>query len=110
MIEGLTARRTTKDVNVAAARDNKNKGFSFTRRTIAIVSVLSIVVAPIIASMFLPDFTLQYGWVESRSPAWFFGAKDVMKYTLLSGMTILPFHTHIISAIVGLYFGKDVGK
>ncbi len=111
MIAGLTARRTTKDVNVAAARDNTNKGFSFTRRIIALVSVISIVAVPILASVYLPDFTLSYGWFENKGGFWFFSdAKDVMKYTLLEGMTILPFHTHLLAAITGLYFGKDVAK
>jgi hypothetical protein len=111
MIQGLTARRTTKDVNVEAARTHKGKGFSFTRRTIAILSVISIVVLPIIASMAFPDFALSYGWVENKGGFWFFTeGKDIMKYTTLAGMTILPFHTHLLAAIVAMYFGKDVGK
>ena len=111
MIQGLTARRTTKDVNVAAARDNKDKGFSFTRRLIALISVISIVAIPILASVYMPDFHLSYGWTEAKGGFWFFSdAKEVMKYTDLDGMVILPFHTHLLAAITGLYFGKDVTK
>jgi hypothetical protein len=111
MIQGLTARRTTKDVNVEAARKHKSKGFSWTRRSIAILSVLSIVVLPLVASVYVPDFNLSYGWFENKGGFWFFSeGKDKMQFIELVGTTILPYHTHMLAAIVAMYFGKDVGK
>lgn len=111
MIQGLTAKRTIKDVNVEAARNVHNKGFSFTRRTIALLSVLAIVCLPIVASIYVPDFNLSYGWFENKGGFWFFSeGRDKMQFIELVGTTILPYHTHMLAAIVAMYFGKDVGK
>jgi hypothetical protein len=107
MIAGLTAR--TKDVQ--AARKVPDKAFSFTRRFIAIVSVLTIVALPLLASTYIPDFALSYGYVENKGGFWFFSdGRDVMKFVTLTGMTLLPFHTHMMSAIAGLYFGQSSVK
>ena len=111
MIQGLTAKRTIKDVNVEAARKHKGKGFSFTRRSIALISVLCIVALPIIASITNPEFALSYGWFENKGGFWFFSeGRDKMQFIELVGTTILPYHTHMLAAIVAMYFGKDVGK
>jgi len=61
--------------------------------------------------MFVPDFTLTYGWTQNKGGFWFFSEGwDKMKYVTLAGMTILPFHTHTVSAIIGLYFGTSSVK
>ena len=107
MIQGLTARGKLRD----SARQFKGKTVAFTRRTIALLSVGAIIVLPLLAAVFQPDLVLNYGWVQNKGGFWFFSeGRDVMKFITLGGMTILPFHTHTISAIIGLYFGPSSVK
>ncbi len=106
----LLRNRKQSQSEVESARSHRNKGFSFTRRTIAIAAVGAIVVLPLLASTLIPDMTLNYGWQHGKGGFWIFtDPREVMKFITLTGMTILPFHTHMIAGITGLYFGK-LGK
>lgn len=109
MIQGLTARN--KAVDKARTFGEKNSKFSFTRRLIAITCVGSIVLLPLLASTFIPAMPLNYGWLEDTRGFWIFSdPRAIMQFVTLSGMTILPFHTHMMSAIAGLYFGASAVK
>lgn len=107
MIQGLTAR--TKAVD--AAREYSGNGFSFTRRVIALTCVFSIVTIPLLASIFMPAMPINYGWYESTGGFWIFtDPREVMHWITANGMMILPFHTHLMSAIAGMYFGHSSVK
>ena len=41
---------------------------------------------------------------------WLFGPDEVIKWKYAQGFVITPLDTHIVSAIVGLYFGAGFTK
>lgn len=94
-----------------AAREHKGAGFSFTRRTIALASVGAIIVAPILASIFMPGLPISYGFAEKVGGFMFFtSAADALVWTTGTGIVIGPVHTHLVYAIAGMYFGSSVVK
>lgn len=94
-----------------AAREFDNKGFRFTRRIIAISSTFAIVVLPVILGAFMPDMPIWIGYTEMKSGFWpFTDSTDVTKWTQMSGIVITPFHTHLMSSIVGMYFGGSIAS
>ena len=87
----------------------QDKTLQWTRRTIAILSVLSIVVLPKVAAIF--DVPVTYGWTEWSSGFWFFteGENIVQWHQQMGGGILLtPLDTHLVSAIIGLYFGGSL--
>jgi hypothetical protein len=105
--------KITKDV-----REYNNKGFQWTRRFIAVTATVAIVALPIILPAFLylfssagfAYFPITFGYTESLGGFWpFTEAKDVVKWTTVnSGILITPFHTHMMAAINGMYFGGSL--
>lgn len=99
------------------AREYGNKGFQWTRRFIAISAVLSIVVLPILAPAIIsllpvgiPYFPITFGYTELTGGFWpFTDAKDIINWkTIEGGILITPFHTHMMAAINGMYFGGSL--
>ena len=82
----------------------------FTRRTIAIAAVLSILVVPVLAGMFGVSVTT--GWTELSGGFWpFTGPQSHMIWHQVhGGIVITPLHTHVLMAIVGFYFGSSVAE
>lgn len=100
-----------KNEAVKAARDFKEPGFSFTRRTIALASVASIIVLPILGSIFYPNLPISYGFTESLGGFLFFtDPKDALVWTTGTGVVITPMHSHLVYAIAGMYFGSSSVK
>lgn len=96
-------------------RRSTNKTFSFTRRTIALVSILSIIMLPKIAALLAAAFDwplfVTVGYHEVQSGFWFFtDDKDTVTWKEAAGLAITPLDTHLVSAIVGLYFGNKIGR
>jgi len=102
----------TKNAAVAAARDTTNKGMQFTRRIITLSAVAAIVVWPKVVPVFWPEVPTIVGWTEWNPGFWFFtDGQDVVKWTTASkGLILTPLDTHLLSAIIGLYFGSSVVK
>jgi len=86
--------------------------FEWTRRTIAILGVLAIIVWPKIVPVFWPDvpvvvFTPIYDkgfwwWNETLQASewdWQYGA-----------IFITPLDTNLIAAVIGLFFGSEITK
>lgn len=98
--------------SVRAAREYKEPGFSFTRRTIALASIGSIIVAPILGGILFPNLPISYGFAESiRNGFLFFtNASDTLVWTTGTGVVIGPIHTHLVYAIAGMYFGSSSVK
>ena len=96
---------------VAAARDVKDKGFSFTRRTIALASVAAIIVLPILAGVLWPYTPISYGYEETTGGFLFFteAAKN-LTWATGTGIMITPIHSHLVYAIAGMYFGSSSTK
>jgi len=87
------------------ARQYENKGFQYTRRTIALIAVFAIIVLPKVVAMLKPELGVTVGWTEFHPGFLFFPGKDVTVWKEVSGLAITPLDTHLVVAIVGLYFG-----
>lgn len=91
------------------ARQYENKGFQWTRRLIALTSVFFIIAFPKIVALFAPATPIFIGYPE-LSPGFFFFTSAITKiqWIQLSGVVITPLDTHLLSAIIGLYFGGSL--
>jgi len=106
-IEGLSAQSKATDM----ARRYENKGFQITRRIIALSAVGAIIVWPKVIAVFWPEIPVTIGYTE-WSPGFLFftEGKELVKWQALKGLVITPLDTHLLSAIVGLYFGASMVK
>ena len=101
----------------SAVKDARDAGkndshFAWTRRLIALSAVFAIIVLPKMVAVFYPDVSVIVGYteVEGGFMNWLFGGGDVVKWQSAQGFVITPLDTHIVSAIVGLYFGAGFTK
>lgn len=96
---------------VQEAREVVDKGFSFTRRTIALTVVFSVVLLPKVVAVGWPEVNVVVGYSQWVSGFWpFTEGKEVIKWTTANGFVITPLDTHFTSAVIGLYFGHKVSK
>ena len=93
-----------------AAREYSNEGFQWTRRIIAILSVLAIVVLPKVAVLFFPDLVISVGYTQFKPGFLFIPEKEAMKWIEFTGLVITPLDTNLVAAIVGMYFGGSLVK
>ena len=93
-----------------AAREYSNEGFQWTRRIIAILAVLSIVVLPKVAVLFFPDLVISVGYTQFKPGFLFIPEKEAMKWIEFTGLVITPLDTNLVAAIVGMYFGGSLVK
>ncbi|WP_309383783.1 hypothetical protein [Cerasicoccus frondis] len=95
--------------HIDSARRYSNPGFQWTRRVIALTCVFSVIALPKIIAIWRPDILMQVGYPEIEEGFWFF-TNDVEKihWKEVRGLTITPLDTHLLSAIVGLYFGGSL--
>tara|TARA_R110000764_G_scaffold42165_2_gene94856 strand:- start:179 stop:616 length:438 start_codon:yes stop_codon:yes gene_type:complete len=95
---------------IEKARTYDNKGFQWTRRIIALIALLSIVVWPKFAPVFF-DTNVILTWTEfSRGFLFLIERKEMVIDKEFAGIVITPLDTHLMSAIVGLYFGGSLVK
>ncbi len=100
---------------VAMARDagKNDKHFAWTRRLIALSAVFAIIVLPKLVAVWYPDVQVIVGYSEMQAgflSGLFGGGTEIIKWKYASGFVITPLDTHIVSAIVGLYFGAGFTK
>ena len=93
-----------------AAREYGNEGFQWTRRIIAVLAVLSIVVLPKVAVIFFPDLTVTVGYTEFKPGFLFIPEKEAMRWVEFYGLVITPLDTNLVAAIIGMYFGGSLVK
>jgi len=106
----LLARADNQMKHIDKARAFKDKGFQFTRRIIALSAVGAIIVWPKIAPVFF-DTTVVLTWTEfTRGFLFLIESKEVVMDKTFNGLIITPLDTHLMSAIVGLYFGGSLVK
>lgn len=106
----LLARAETQMSFVEKARTYENKGFQFTRRIIALSAVFAIIVWPKVVPVFF-DTSVWLTWTElSRGFLFLIEKKEVVMDKEFFGIVITPLDTHLMSAIVGLYFGGSLVK
>ena len=99
----------------SAAREygSKDKHFAWTRRLIALGAVFSIIVLPKVAAIFYPEVGVVVGYSEIQGNIFSFlvgSDSEKVIWKEAAGFVITPLDTHIVSAIVGLYFGAGFAK
>ena len=101
-----------KQVNRARDAGKNDKHFAWTRRLIALSAVFSIIVLPKLVAVWYPEVTVYVGYTEMRGgfANWLFGPDEAIQWKMAKGFVITPLDTHIVSAIVGLYFGAGFTK
>lgn len=86
--------------------------FAWTRRIIALSSVFAIIVLPKVVAVFYPEINVIVGYTEVNGGIinWMFGGDGTVHWRAAKGFVITPLDTHLVSAIVGLYFGSGFTK
>lgn len=94
----------------------KEPRFAITRQLIALTAVFFIIAFPklypiIVLWMGLPYEGLVFGWTEFN-PSFFpwNEGKEVMVWKTVHGLAITPLDTHLMSAIIGFYFGNQIAR
>ena len=89
----------------------KDKGFAWTRRIIALISVFAIVVLPKMVAVFYPDVDVTVGYTNWRPGFWFLvEARERFEWITFQGLVITQLDTNLVSAIIGMYFGGSLVK
>ena len=107
--------RLMQRANFAAEQTDKARavedGFTkHTRRWIALMCVFAILVLPKLVFMISPETPIYVGYTEAVMQGWwiFASSTDVTQWKPLTGMVITPLDTHVVSSIIGLYFGGSL--
>lgn len=88
------------------ARHYDNRHFQWTRRLIALIAVFFIIVFPKIIAVVYPHLPIYIGYPElSQGFLFFTSSVSKIQWVQMTGLVITPLDTHLLSAIVGLYFG-----
>lgn len=92
------------------AREYENKGFQWTRRIIALTAVFFIIGWPKLVPVFF-DTSVYLTWTEfTRGFLFLIEQKEMTMDKEFFGVVITPLDTHLMSAIIGLYFGGSLVK
>lgn len=105
-IDGLAAQSEATDL----ARRYENKGFQVTRRIIALSAVFAVIVWPKVVAVFWPEVPVVVGYTEWNPGFLFFEGSEETTWQAVKGLVLTPLDTHLLSAIVGLYFGASMVK
>ena len=99
-------------VGQAREHGKKDVHFAWTRRIIALSAVFSIIVLPKLVAVWYPEVSVVVGYTEMNGGFWdwIFGTQEAIQWKSAYGFVITPLDTHIVSAIVGLYFGAGFTK
>jgi hypothetical protein len=92
------------------AREVTDKFTKNTMRWIALISVIAILVIPKLAPFIDPSLPIYVGYTETvQTGFWIFGSDiDMTQWKPMSGLVITPLDTHVVSSIIGLYFGGSL--
>ena len=92
------------------AREYENPGFQWTRRIIALTAVFFIIGWPKLVPVFF-DTSVYLTWTEfTRGFLFLIEQKEITMDKEYFGVVITPLDTHLMSAIIGLYFGGSLVK
>jgi len=97
-----------------AIREVKDKGFSFTRRVLALSVVGAIVVLPLLAPVFSPFIPVSFCTQAGADTQVFWGLfsydNSKLVCTNSTALQVLPFHVDMGMMVLGFYFGGRVTK
>ena len=106
----LLARAEPQMSFIEKARTYDNKGFQWTRRIIALTAVFMVIAYPKLVPV-LFDVPVILTWTEFTNGFLFLiEKKEILMDKSFAGVVITPLDTHLMSAIVGLYFGGSLVK
>ena len=106
----LLARADNQMKHIEKARTYDNKGFQWTRRIIALTAVFMVIAYPKLVPIFY-DIPVYLTWTEfTRGFLFLIEQKEILMDRSFAGVVITPLDTHLMSAIVGLYFGGSLVK
>ena len=106
----LLARADNQMKHIEKARTYENKGFQWTRRIIALTAVFMVIAYAKFVPVFF-DIPVILTWTEFTGGFLFLiDQKEVLMDKAFAGVIITPLDTHLMSAIVGLYFGGSLVK
>lgn len=109
-IATLLALRSEKpSLNIQRLQASPSSSLQWTRRVIAFIAVFSIILLPKLVSIYKPEVAIHIGYAQP-SPGFLWFNSDVERITWahLKGLVITPLDTHLLSAIIGLYFGGSL--
>ena len=96
---------------IEAARNVQDKGFTFTRRLIAITSIFAIIVLPKLVAVYAPEVSVTVGYTNWMPGFLFFReGREVFEWITFQGLVITQLDTNLVSAIIGMYFGGSLVK
>ena len=95
---------------VDKAREDTDAFTKNTRRWIALIAVVSILVIPKLAPFIDPSMPIYVGYTETVQEGWWIFSTDVdmTQWKPMTGLVITPLDTHVVSSIIGLYFGGSL--
>jgi hypothetical protein len=75
-----------------------------------LMCVMAIIVLPKLAPFIDPSLNIYVGYTEAVSSGWwiFSSSTDMTLWQPLEGLVITPLDTHVVSSIIGLYFGGSL--
>ena len=89
----------------------KDKGFAWTRRIIALSSVFAIVVFPKLVAVYYPDVLVTVGYTQWNPGFMFFTeGREIFEWITFEGLVITQLDTNLVSATIGMYFGGSLAK
>jgi hypothetical protein len=83
---------------------SERSSLQWTRRIIALTAVFSSVVLPKLIGLWRPDILIHIAYFQPKS-GWFCGDLSQVAWVHLQGVVITPLDTHLLCAVIGLYFG-----
>ena len=92
------------------ARDVTDSFTKNTRRWIALMCVFAILVLPKLVFLIAPETPIYVGYTEAVMQGWwiFASSGEITTWKPLEGLVITPLDTHVVSSIIGLYFGGSL--
>ena len=88
-----------------AARKFEAPGIQWTRRIITLTVVFFVVAFPKLVAVYMPDMAVHIGYLQFKG-FWFFTSDtERVVWEAMKGLVITPLDTHLLSAIIGFYFG-----
>ena len=107
----LMAQVTKEQDGFRSAREGPKRGwqgFAWTRRTIALTTVFSVILLPKIAALMDNPPQVIYAWAEHTSGFLFFPGHTVQHWTMMNGIVITPVDIHMTLAVAGVYLGASI--
>ena len=108
MIAGLQAQ--AKIVQQARVHGLKDKSFAWTRRSIALICVVAIVVVPFVAPFFNIPVLVSFVKEGGFSLPFLWESTSQIEWHEIKGIPLAPMYLHTLAAIVGFYFGSSAAR